>query len=99
MLDDINLDNEILMLEETTVARISGERVGCGNIGSYEFENEDGTSTKEMGIMLSRASTGERLTVKVGDELEFGGEQWKLIAIHERKEGQLRGEAVLEKQN
>lgn len=101
MADDLNLDLSLdfevptITVTETTVARLGGERVGCGNILARDYALPNGDIQHGISITFIPASTEEEITVGIGSEFDVNESRYRVVAIHPRT-SELHGTAVLQ---
>lgn len=70
------------IIDETTVALLSGIRVGVANIGRGEFTLPDGTTKTGLSASLFFNTDDEREEeVGQGSIVEIGGTQWKVTKV------------------
>jgi hypothetical protein len=84
--------SETVTIEETTVGRLSGARVGMGNLCQDDFVRADGS--RGHGWVCSLAIDGAvGVFVGPGSRVEAGGATWEVLSVT-RREGAL-GEVAL----
>lgn len=93
---EINLDAPMMVLQETTVAHINRERVGCGNVLVRTFALPDGSQQEGETMLLVPASDEKEIIVGEGSEFEIAGSRWRVLAIRPKSPEQHLGEAVIE---
>jgi hypothetical protein len=69
-----------VIIEETTVGKVDGVRVGMGNMIVDEYVRLDGTVGR--GWVCALAVGGARgMFVGEGSEIEIGGHSWRVVRV------------------
>jgi hypothetical protein len=93
---DLNLDFEIptIILRETTVGNLAGQRVGCGNIYRGEYKLPSGEITENWVCELVLAATELRWTVGENSVFMVADKQYQVISVLPKNE-EGRGKVIL----
>jgi hypothetical protein len=93
---DLSLDFEVpnITLQETTVGRLAGERVGVGNIYAGNYNTNSNEEREGWVCELVLASSGLRWTVGEGSEFVVETSRFKVVSILPKSESK-RGQLVL----